>query len=152
MRVRRALWTTAALALAACDNATPTGQPDGPLRTDNAAVETTANSATASEAGDLPEIGPGPRFVGKWAANEEMCQAQAWQFTDSTLRTPAGSSCSFNRVTEVDGGYDIQATCTAEGPPTSDTLKLRFEEEAKGMRFESDTVADSSLVFCGRDA
>ena len=151
MRIGFAL-VAAALALSACDSSVPTGEPGGPLRTDNAAVETDSNSATVAQAGDLPEAGPGPRFVGKWAANQGMCESAAWQFTDSTLRTPAGSSCSFNRVTQVDGGYDVQATCTAEGPPTSDTLKLRFVEELKGMMFESESITDTGLVFCGRDA
>lgn len=103
-------------------------------------------------AGDLPPQGPGPRFVGQWAANQQSCQSNAWQFTETTLRTPAGSVCSFNRVTEVPGGYDIQATCTAEAPPTSDTLRIRFAESADSMLFESESIADTGLVYCGREA
>ena len=151
--MRLAIWSLVALAVAACDNP-PTGEPGGPLRSDtsvNTAIQEEATPSVAN-AGGLPEPGPGPRFVGRWAADEKSCQAAAWQFTDSLLRTPAGSTCSFNRVDEVDGGYDISATCTAEGPPTSDTLKLRFAESAKALMFESDTIADAGLLFCGRDA
>ena len=148
--MKRALVCAGALALAGCDAAPPTGEPGGPIRTDNEAAEPQAEEINVAEAGDLPEAGPGPRFVGMWAADEQKCETTAWQFTETMLNTPAGSSCSFNRVTEVPGGYDIQATCSAEGPPTSDTLKLRFAESADAMMFESETIADAGLVFCGR--
>jgi len=105
-----------------------------------------------SEAGDLPPPGVGPRFVGRWAADERSCQSAAWQFTQSSLRTPAGSSCSFTQVTEVAGGYDIDAVCTAESAPAPDALKIRFAESAKAMLFESKTIADSGLVYCGRES
>jgi hypothetical protein len=89
------------------------------------------------------------RFVGKWAAKASNCSAQAWRFTAKSLDTPAGSQCTFRKVSEVPGGYDIAARCTAEGPPTDDTLKLRFAESAKALLFESKTIADAGLVRCG---
>ena len=89
------------------------------------------------------------RFVGKWAAKANNCSAQAWRFTAKSLDTPAGSQCTFRKVSEVPGGYDIAARCTAEGPPTDDTLKLRFAESAKALLFESKTIADAGLVRCG---
>jgi len=140
--------------LAGCNDSVPSGQePNGPLRTNEPAANNadTRGEATAIVAGDLPQPSEGLRFIGKWAADQRSCESAAWQFNELTLRTPAGSACSFNRVTEVPGGYDIQATCTAEGPPTSDTLKVRFAESAKAMLFESETFADTGLVFCGRD-
>lgn len=151
-KVRLALCSLVAIAVAGCDSSS-TGEPSGPIRTDNSANMADQDSASipVTEAGQLPEAGPGARFVGKWAADEKSCETAAWQFTDSVLRTPAGSMCSFNRVNEVEGGYDISATCTAEGPPTSDSLKLRFEEGAKAVAFESETIADANLLFCGRD-
>jgi hypothetical protein len=103
-------------------------------------------------AGVLPPPGPLPRFVGKWAADQKSCESAPWQFTQSTLRTPAGSSCSFDQVAEVPGGYDVKAMCTAEGPPTADTLQIRFAESAKAMLFNSKVIADTGLIFCGRDA
>ncbi|HEX2803308.1 MAG TPA: hypothetical protein VHN55_04915 [Sphingomicrobium sp.] len=152
--MRNWLAAAALVALAGCDNSVPTGnEPNGPIITvepdDNGAAD--GAPADAAGAGELPAAGPIPRFVGKWAADEKSCQSLAWQFTATTLRTPAGSSCSFNRISEVPGGYDVDATCTAEGPPTDDVLEIRFAESAKAMLFESETVADSGLVFCGRD-
>lgn len=147
--------TIALLALlAACNNNGPSGEPDGPLRTDEATGNATAKTTEqlqSGQAGELPPATAAPRFVGKWAAGEKKCESAAWQFTQTTLRTPAGSTCSFNRISEVPGGYDVQATCSAEGPPTSDTLEIRFAESAKAMLFDSNTIADTGLVFCGRD-
>lgn len=143
-----------ALAIAGCDNA-PTGSgPSGPVGAGGPVGGNAANTALPvqpEEAGDLPQESEGLRFIGKWAADEKSCQSAAWQFTQTTLRTPTGANCGFNRVTEVTGGYDIQATCTAKGEPTSDTLKLRFAVLSKSMMFESRTIPDTPLVFCGRD-
>ncbi len=148
--MRLALLALPMLVLAACDNAPAGHEPNGPIRTDDGSA-TAPGQVNSAEAGELPSEETGPRFVGRWAADEKSCQSNAWQFTSSTLHTPAGSQCSFNRISEVPGGYDIEATCSAEAPPTSDTLKIRFAESAKAMLFKSKTIADSGLVFCGRD-
>jgi hypothetical protein len=151
----------AALLLAACNKGPSTGTPDGPVATEPAGPVGTGQAdannvvrggeATAVQAGELPPPGPVPRFVGKWAADQKSCDSAAWLFTQTSLRTPAGSSCSFGHVTEVPGGYDVQATCTAEGPPKPDTVKIRFAESAKAMLFSSKAIADTGLVFCGRE-
>ncbi len=152
---------SAALLVAACNNGPATGTPDGPVSGAPAGpvagggVDTTVlntGEAKPVQAGALPPPGPLPRFVGKWAADQKSCDSAAWQFTQSSLRTPAGSSCQFGRMNEVAGGYDVQAVCTAEGPPKPDTLKIRFAESAKAMLFSSKVIADTGLVFCGRDA
>jgi hypothetical protein len=88
------------------------------------------------------------RFIGRWAADERQCSAQAWRFTATALSTPAGSHCTFMKVKEVPGGYDIAARCTAEAPPVNDTLKLRFAESARALLFESGSIADAGLVRC----
>ena len=88
------------------------------------------------------------RFVGRWAAKAGNCSSQAWRFTATSLNTPAGSQCTFRKVTEVPGGYDIAARCTAEAPPVNDTLKLRFAESARALLFESNSIADAGLVRC----
>ena len=110
-----------------------------------------SNVATkAAEAGTtLSQSSAEPRFVGLWAADKAMCGDKGWRFTETALRTPAGSACDFEQVTPVGGGYDIAATCTAEGPETADTLKIRFAESAKAMLFESDSIADAGLIYCG---
>jgi hypothetical protein len=93
------------------------------------------------------EVPTAYRFTGRWASVERNC-ADPWVFTASSLRTPAGSVCSFSRVREVPGGYDIAASCTAEGPAEDDALRLRFAESARALLFESSTIADAGLVRC----
>ncbi len=88
------------------------------------------------------------RFVGRWAADARACRTAAWEFTGTSLATPAGSVCRFSRVTEVPGGYDIASRCTAEGPPADDVLRLRFAQSARALLFESGTIADAGLVAC----
>jgi hypothetical protein len=98
----------------------------------------------------LPPAGTGLRFVGLWASKAENCGNLAWRFTAKRLETPAGSVCTFKDVDAVPGGYDIAASCTAEAPPRDDTLEIRFAESAKAMLFESESIADAGLVYCGR--
>lgn len=89
-----------------------------------------------------------PRFVGRWAAEERLCATTSWRFTESELRTPAGSVCRFSNVQEVPGGYDIRARCTAEAPERDDVLQIRFSESARAMLFESESIADAGLISC----
>ena len=109
------------------------------------------DEASAGEAEDGAALPPPGafRFVGFWAAKADMCETQAWRFTREVMETPAGSVCKFVNTTPVDGGYDISARCTAEGPPVDDMLKIRFAESAQAMLFESESVADAGLVHCG---
>ena len=108
----------------------------------------TADSDTPGTS--LPPAGDGLRFVGLWASKAENCGDLAWRFTADRLQTPAGSVCNFKNVNAVPGGYDIAASCTAESPPRDDRLEIRFAESAKAMLFESNTIADAGLVYCGR--
>lgn len=146
------------LASAACNKAPELvggNEPSGPLRTDNRIAATGLNSvaaADAGEAGELPAPGAGPRFVGKWAADQKSCVSATWVFTASALRVPDGESCSFDQVSQVAGGYEIQATCTAKGAASADSLHIRFAESAKAMLLKSKALGDKGLVFCGRDA
>lgn len=109
-----------------------------------------ANGADAEEEEETDPNGRTevPRFVGRWAAEERLCATAAWRFTGNELRTPAGSVCRFERVRAVPGGYDIDARCTAERPPTDDRLEIRFAESAGAMLFESDVIADAGLISC----
>ena len=95
-----------------------------------------------------PPVSASHRFTGRWASDERDCAHRAWIFTASSLKTPAGSVCSFSKVSEAPGGYDIAASCTAEGPPRDDTLKLRFAQSARALLFESEVIADAGLVRC----
>jgi hypothetical protein len=103
-------------------------------------------------AGSLPPVNGQLRFVGRWASSAANCPNLAWRFTERRLETPAGSVCTFSEVTPAEGGYDIVATCTAEGPPTEDRITIRFAESAQAMLFESDSIADAGLVYCGSAA
>ena len=144
----------AVLLVAACGKGPPTGEPNGPLRTDDTISNAAPNAAEqveSGQAGDLPAPGATARFVGNWAKDQQSCTSAVWKFTDSTLRTPDGESCSFTRVTEAAGGYDIQATCSAKGGPQSEFLKVRFAESAKAMLLDSKELKNAGLVFCGRD-
>jgi len=117
-----------------------TGVPSGPPPPDadlNASLEEVAGL-------EAP-----PRFVGRWASEERLCESAAWRFAERELRTPAGSVCRFTDVRSVPGGYDVAARCTAEAPERDDLLRLRFPESAGGMTFESESIADASLVRCG---
>jgi hypothetical protein len=164
MIVRAVLISLSVALLCACGKGPSGGEPSGPVGQAPSGPVLSSQSGTAGsnniadssipaqQAGDLPPPGDTFRFIGKWAADQRLCQTKPWQFTASALRTPAGSSCSFDKVTQVPGGYDIQATCTAEGPPAADLLKVRFAESAKAMLFDSKTIASTGLVFCGRDA
>lgn len=147
--------TALAIAIAACDSPPDESGPGGPVGAGGPVGGNAANSpapVAPEEAGDLPRQSEPLRFLGTWAADDKACQSAAWRFTPTTLQTPAGASCSFNRVTEVQGGgYDIQATCTAKGQPASDTLKLRFSVLVKAMLVESRTLGDAPLVYCGRE-
>lgn len=93
------------------------------------------------------EVQAGYRFTGRWSTEERNC-TEPWVFTASSLRIPAGSVCSFSRVREVPGGYDIAASCMAEGPARDDMLRLRFAESARALLFDSRTIADAGLVRC----
>jgi hypothetical protein len=144
---------------AAADDISPQQQSDATDAADESATNDSApadDSADDSEGADdqagtsLPPPGDGLRFVGQWASKAENCGDLAWRFTADRLETPAGSVCTFTDVKAVPGGYDIAASCTAEAPPRDDTLEIRFAESAKAMLFESNTIADAGLVFCGR--
>ena len=152
--MRLSLTIASALLIAACGKGPPTGEPNGPLRTDDAIANKAPNASQQVEtgqAGELPAAGATPRFVGNWAKDQQSCESAVWKFTDSTLRTPEGENCSFNRVNETAGGYDIQATCSAKDGPQSELLKVRFAESAKAMLLDSREMKNAGLVFCGRD-
>jgi hypothetical protein len=115
-----------------------------------APTASTPSNAVAATAGRLPPP-TSLRFVGLWASDVKNCSTAAWRFTDTSISTPAGSHCTFSKVTAVPGGYDIAASCTAEAPAKPDRIKLRFAESAQAMLFESDAIADTGLVYCGRE-
>ncbi len=163
--LRFGLFVAAALATASCRQAPETAplneQPaadaaaDAPAASidDSLALDQLAGARNHMAApqgyGALPPDDRALRFVGRWAANVNACESAAWRFGADRLETPAGSVCTFGDVTPVEGGFDIAARCTAEGPERDDTIRLRFDEEAGRLRFESESLAGDALVYCG---
>lgn len=94
-----------------------------------------------------PESAPA-RYVGRWAAKEALCKQGAWKFDERHLATAGEVSCDFSRVTQVAGGYDIEATCHAEGDTTEDRISLRFAESAGAMLVESKIFRPVGLIRC----
>ena len=146
------------LALSSCGDASRDGSAPEPPQPANEADVSDAAATVGNESAKVPTAPAGQRlpppetamrFVGSWAAVAGRCADQAWRFTRTSLKTPAGSVCRFSDVKPVPGGYDIAARCTAEGPPQDDLIRLRFAESAQAMMFESDSIADAGLVHCG---
>ena len=97
----------------------------------------------------LPPSSADPRYAGRWATDAGLCRDGAWVFRPKRLDTAGEVSCTFDRVATVPGGYDIDATCTAEAPPKPDRITLRFAESAKAMLVESKTFRSVGLIYCG---
>ena len=156
-KVMKRTWVAACivLSLAACrrepSQEAPVDLPDGTGNAANEAGEPLPEpdiNASLQAIGALHPDEAEYRFVGRWAADQRLCENEAWRFTDSELRTPTGSVCRFTDIRAVDGGYDIAAHCTAEGPEMEDQLRIRFAESAGAMLFESEHVAEEGLIPC----
>lgn len=130
-------------------------------RTEPPAIAETEKSAEApfpptpaakrDKLGALPPADSEPRFLGRWAASEEMCTKKAWRFTAAGLEMPTGSACRFDKVMKVPGGYDVEARCAAEGRERAERIRLRFAESARAMLFEAEGIADAGLVYCASE-
>lgn len=120
------------LALTACGNDAP-GAP-----------------TAVGQAKEIPHDLPNqePRFVGRWAAAEEGCHAEAWQFRRDGLVTPGHTACTFRDVRTASGGYDIDSICTAEARPANYTLQIRFAESAGAMLVDGGPMAPVGLIAC----
>jgi hypothetical protein len=94
-----------------------------------------------------PDAEP-PFFVGRWAAEDAMCPTAAWTFTATSLSTPGEVSCTFDRVTRTTTGYDVEATCTAEGPPAPQRISLSYAQSARALLVEGGPFAPAGLVAC----
>jgi hypothetical protein len=117
-------------------------------------AEPAANKSAQATTTSVSPDGP-PRYVGRWAAREELCAEGAWRFEAMDLSTAGEVSCDFRRVEEVPGGYDVDATCHAEGSQTDEVIKLRFAESAAkdngAMLVASKTFQPIELIRCSGD-
>lgn len=104
--------------------------------------------APSPGASPVPTAGTTPRYVGRWAANARLCTSGAWNFEAERLSTAGEVSCEFLEVRPVAGGYDLDATCLAEGQASEETIQLRFAESAGAMLVESKTFRPVGLIRC----
>jgi hypothetical protein len=98
----------------------------------------------------LPSTGTIPRYVGRWAAREDLCEGGAWTFTRDGAGLEDGPTCHFDSVSEIPGGYHVNATCEQGGKTRQEMATLRFAESARAMLVENlATLPDTGLVYCG---
>ena len=63
-------------------------------------------------------------FIGRWAANAELCTTGAWLFEADKVSTAGEVSCRFSSVSPTPTGYVIDASCTAQAPAQAKTFTL----------------------------
>ncbi len=108
-----------------------------------------ATPSLSTAAGSLPPADAAYRYVGRWAATPQLCATGAWRFHERRLDTAGEVSCTFDKIDRAPGGYDIAATCLAEGNRISDTIALRFAESARAMLVSSKMWDGVGLSYCG---
>jgi hypothetical protein len=88
--------------------------------------------------------------VGRWAAASLGCEQPAWRFEAQRVSTQGEVSCEFNDVQMTPTGYMIQASCTAQAPPTQETIQLSFAESARAMMVSGGPWSEPiGLMYCG---
>lgn len=159
--VRGACTFATALLLLACRQQPGTGAPADEQSAANAAAASLPDAdinASLSELAAEPAVNDGahsppPRYVGRWATDERLCQTTAWTFIADELRTADGKVCRFSEVRAVPGGYDIAARCgRADEPVEEDALELRFAESAGALLLDSRTIGSAGLISCANSA
>lgn len=97
----------------------------------------------------LPPADREYRYIGRWAANPQLCATGAWRFQTRKLTTAGETSCTFNTVATVPVGYRIEAACEAEGTKSEQTLRMSFDEGDKTMTVRARTLGPATLIYCG---
>src|SRR3546814_15723895 len=105
-----------------------------------------ATLSPATPAGSLPPADAAYRYVGRWAATQQLCATGAWRFHERRLDTAGEVSCTFDQIDKVPGGYDITATCLAEGNRTPDTIAIRLAESARAIDRKSVRLGTCAAV------
>jgi len=111
--------------------------------------QSAARETAATAPGTLPSADAEYRYAGRWAATQQLCDTGAWRFQPKRLDTAGEVSCTFDKVEKVPGGYDIAASCLAEGNRSADTIELRFAESAQAMLVQSKMWDGVGLTYCG---
>ena len=74
---------------------------------------------------------PGPDvYVGRWAAQPNLCASGAWVFAADRLTTAGEVSCTFSEVERTQAGWEIAARCTAQAPAEDATITLTLTDPA----------------------
>lgn len=135
--MRLALAAALLLPLAACDQVPDrnSGAAPTPLQ------PPTPKAAARPDPADL-------FFVGRWAARPELCDEGAWVIKADQLATAGEVSCKFHRLDRAAAGFEIPATCWAEGPPKEHRLQFSPVSSAKALRVLGGPFADMELVRC----
>ncbi|HEX5236858.1 MAG TPA: hypothetical protein VFW39_00115 [Sphingomicrobium sp.] len=116
----------------------------------NSGSNVAANEAESKPSGVLPPANAAMRYVGTWAATKAECKSKPWRLTVKSLDVTGGAKCSFYNVAKAPGGYDVAAQCPTKKPVHTDLIKLRFAESAGAMLVESNAIAPTGLVYCGK--
>lgn len=131
------------LGLAGC------GQPDAVQKTDPAAAAQVGEAESLARSA-LPAATQEPRYVGLWGASEETCSTTAWTIRADGLTTPGEVACSFTNVSEIPAGYEVQASCTEQGPAQDYRMQFSFAESARALLIAGGPwAAPTALVHCG---
>lgn len=114
----------------------------------------TPSSAPASSADSPKPAGASSNlfFAGRWASEAANCRELSWTISEHGLQTPGEVNCRFHRVTPTPRGAEVEATCTAEGPPQEWKLQFAYAESARALLIENAPFADIGLIRCDDSA
>lgn len=134
--MKRVLWTTLLL-LAACER-----QAEAPP------APASAEPPPAPAATPAPPAEAAAFYVGRWAAKPELCADGAWVITERGIDTAGEVSCRFEAPPAGPGPIEVDAICTAEGPPKRWRLRLAYAQSAQALLVENGPFADIGLIRC----
>lgn len=87
-------------------------------------------------------------FVGRWAARPDLCDEGAWVVTTEELTTAGEVACKFAGLRKTPTGYEVPATCWAEGPPQDHRLQFAYAQSAGALLVSNGPFADMGLIRC----
>lgn len=77
-----------------------------------------------------PAPEPPPPYVGLWAAKADLCPSGAWVFDRERVVTAGEVACEFQQVTPTSSGFQVTATCSAEGEAKPYQFSLTLTDPA----------------------
>ena len=145
--ILRSIGAIALLALGACSEQQGAPAPDGPPAVAEAASEQLPPASAPAE----------PRYVGRWASRADLCEGGAWVFQRDSFGMEDGPMCDFTAVSEITGGYRIDAQCEEpRGERSRSSFTLRFSGSSRSGRptramlvQDLASLPETSLVYCG---